>query len=423
LAELQGADEELANATSAIRRRQPAIDSLGSVSSTVDGFVRRLENGEEVSRDTIVNTVRQGLDQLRREFGQVPEGQAREVRNQLESVLEQFGELTGAGGDGDDDDDDDRGGRTRELTDRQFRQELTQLGGRLETLGNRFQTESNEVDNRAINEAKDRLGESLEELGRISRARGTGNQIETTAVNVSRVTRRIETVTTDNPISISVLRDPVEARESISKLIENVTGAINLIESDSSLSGDLDLSRISTGLRRAFQSVVGASGGAVSTSGTSNAISLDAEALDAALEDEGTFRRIESAVRSAAFGLINVSAGSGNTLENTISSQLREQQQIGADIAGLKAEAEEKRAGMLAGLKDIASAALANAGAQASAKLSSEAKGGRQSNRLSSQIGAAQQNQSGLLQAFNGINLAANNVVSSIGFLQNLFRS
>ena len=253
-----------------------------------------------------------------------------------------------------------------------------------------------------------------------------GNNINVADVNLSTVKRTTKTVTTDNAVTIQVLQDPERARKSIETLVNKVAEAVNLVQNDEELKKDVTFRKAASGLRRALNQIGGASNGGLQGSGTSDVVTVDSKKLSTALTDEGTFRRIESALQGrggAAFQLINTTTGSARGLEVNITGQLREQKTVESQITDLTTEAEQKRKDLLEGLKDVGSAILSSAGTQTQTTSQSQTtqRQIRQpgQNQFANITNSAQQQNNGLLKGLGNLTTATTNVVNNRSFLQN----
>jgi len=236
------------------------------------------------------------------------------------------------------------------------------------------------------------------------------------------VTRTTKTVITDNPVTIQVLQEPDLARKSIEDLVKKITSAVNLVESDAELKKDVTFRKASAGLRRAANELVGVSQGSIQSSGTSDTLTMDSEALSAALSNEASFRRFESALQrrgGVAFQLINATTGAERGLEANIVGQLRQQKGLESQIADLTAEAEETRGNLLAGLKEVATTALTNVGSQTPAQTQTNGRRVRQPGQVTG-LRAAESQRTGLLTGLGNLTSATSNVLNSRNFIQGL---
>lgn len=421
IAELKGANKQLADATGRINGRQSASAAFNDASTLVEDFRQRLKNGEDLDPDKVVASISPKLDSLKKEFGAIPEGQDKDVQKALQNVLNQFDELKSAAA--------DVGGADKEKDKKsaanKFESALNGLDNQLDTLGKRFQTQSNEVDRNARNDVAESLTDEKIILRRIARDRNQeGNNISVASVDLATVKRATKTVTTDHPVTVQVLQDPELARKSIETLVSKVAEAVNLVQNDDELKKDVTFRKAASGLRRALNEIVGASNGGIQGSSTSDVLTVDTAKLSAALVDEPAFRRIESALQrrgGAAFQLINATSGAERGLEADMAGQTRQQKALESQVADLNAEAEATRKNLLAGLKDIGVSVLSGAGTQNPNQTREAERRIRQpGDRLSGLSKPAEQQRNGLLAGLGNLTSATTNVLNSRNFIQNL---
>lgn len=417
ITQVQNASQQLSDATDAVNGRANANDAFNTINNVVKDFQQRLKNGENLDANQVISALTPGLDKLQKEFGNNPVGSDKDVQKALQNVLNVFGDLKT---------DAPNAGTKKGASD--FKSDVTSLANKLNDLGDKFQSTANQADNKAINAANDTLDSVLKRLNDIGNDRGNGNTITTAGIDVSTVTRSTKTVVNDNAVTVQVLQDPATARKAIEALAKKVSDTINFVQSNSDLNKDLNVSKIAAGLRRAFQPIIGATGGGITTDSTGNTITTNADQLDTNLANESVFRQAESATLGgggAALKLITLANNAGNVLESDVAGRLRDQKQLESQISKFTAQAEETRQSLLAGLKDVGSAALANAGTQSTSRATPSAQNkvaqpgqSRTTNQLTKTINSGLQNQQGLLQGLTSLSTATTNTIASRTALQ-----